>query len=71
VTICLKEENDQFIIHIKDEYDYLFKSKIRQEIIDALKYVYFQTNHQNLPIYGINEKLGDNHMTTKSVIKNG
>ena len=69
VTIGTQEGNDQFIIHVNDEYDYLFRSKDkRQEIIDAIKFVYFKSKNQNLPVYGIPDKLSDKHMTTKKQI---
>ena len=50
VTIGTQAGNDQFIIHVIDEYDYLFRSKDkRQEIINAMKFAYFKLKKQNLP----------------------
>ena len=69
VTIGTQDGNDQFIIHVNDEYDYLFRSKDkRQEIINAVKYAYFRAKTSNLPVYGIPDKLTDKHMTSKKQI---
>jgi hypothetical protein len=70
VTKSSIQNNLQFIVHIKNEYDYMFESDFRKEIFEALKYVYWATNKINLPVYGVNDKLKD-HATTKKDITNG
>ena len=69
VTIGTQQGNDQFIINVIDEYDYLFRSKdMRPYILNALKHVYFNAKNQNLPVFGVPEKLTEKHMTTKKQI---
>ena len=58
------------MIHIQNEYDYMFESEYRSEIFDALKYRFHQINGYNLPIFGVNDKLKD-YATTKKDISNG
>jgi hypothetical protein len=70
VTKSTKPDNTQFIVHVKSEYDYQFESDFRKEIFDAFKWVYFMKNHQNLPVYGVPDKLKD-YATSKKDITNG
>ena len=70
VTKSLLANNTQFVIHIQNEYDYMFESDSRKEIFDALKYVFHQMHGFNLPIFGVNDKLKD-YATTKKDIQNG
>jgi len=70
VTKSLLANNQQFVIHITNEYDYMFESESRKEIFDALKYVFHQLHGFNLPIYGVNDKLKD-YATTKKDVVNG
>jgi hypothetical protein len=35
--------------------------------LDALKFVWFQTNSENLPVYGVPNKLNDYHTTKKDI----
>jgi len=57
-------------VHVKSEYDYEFESDFRKEIFDAFKYVYYNLNHTNLPVYGVPDKLKD-YATSKKDISNG
>lgn len=70
VTKSIISQNQQFIVHIKNEYDYMFESDFRKEIFEALKYVYWKTANINLPVFGVNDKLKD-YATTKKDISNG
>jgi hypothetical protein len=70
VTKSTQQGNQQFIIHIKSEYDYMFESDQIREIFDAIKYVYYQTKSSNLPVYGVPDKLKD-YATSKKDISNG
>jgi len=70
VTKSTKQDNTQFIVHVKNEYDYQFESDFRKEIFDAFKWVYFIKNQQNLPVYGVPDKLKD-YATSKKDISNG
>lgn len=70
VTKSTLPSNTQFIIHIKNEYDYMFESDFRKEIFEALKYIYWKTTNINLPVFGVTDKLKD-YATTKKDISNG
>jgi hypothetical protein len=48
----------------------MFESDHIKEIFDAIKYVYFQANRTNLPVYGVPDKLKD-YATSKRDINNG
>ena len=56
VTKSTKPGNFEFVIHVRSEYDYVFSSEMRSEIIDSLKFVFWQKTKTNLPIYGVCEK---------------
>ena len=47
----------EFIVHVKDEYDYRFICEERDELFEALKQCYFNIMNDNLPIYGVPSKL--------------
>lgn len=70
VTKSTLANNPEFVVHVKNEYDYRFESDYRKEIFDALKYVYWKENRVNLPVYGVDEKLKEYH-TSKKDISNG
>ena len=53
LTKSIKPKNLEFVIHIKKEYDYHFESLDREQIIDALKWHFYQSFSKNLPIYGV------------------
>jgi hypothetical protein len=70
VTKSTKQDNLNFIVHVKSQYDYIFDSDFRKEIFDALKYVYWLQNKKNLPVYGVPDRLKD-YATSKKDINNG
>lgn len=70
VTKSTNPNNNQFIVHVKSEYDYIFESDYRKEIFDAIKYVFWKSNGTNLPVYGVPDKLKEYH-TSKKDIQNG
>lgn len=70
VTKSTHPGNQQFIVHIKSEYDYMFESDHIKEIFDAIKFVYWQNNNTNLPVFGVPDKLKD-YATSKRDINNG
>lgn len=69
-TKSTKADNLQFIVHVKNEYDYQFESEFRKEIFEAFKYIFYKENGSNLPIYGVPDKLKD-YATTKKDIREG
>lgn len=62
--------NFEFVVHVKDEYDYRFVCEKREELFEQLKACYFSIMNQNLPIYGVPSKLKD-IATSKKDIKAG
>ena len=60
----------EFIVHVKDEYDYRFICEERDELFEALKQCYFNIMNANLPIYGVPTKLKE-FATSKKDIKAG
>ena len=62
--------NLEFIVHVKDEYDYRFVCDLREELFEQLKACYFTLMNANLPIYGVPSKLKE-FATSKKDIKNG
>ena len=63
----IKESATEFIIHVKDEYDYIFDSVYQKAIFLALKQAYYQNTGKNLPIYIVpnNMKYDGLHTTKK------
>ena len=56
------------MIHIKNEYDYMFESPSRKEIFNAIKYCFFQEVGMNIPIFGVPDNLKDYHTSKKDII---
>lgn len=48
----------------------MFESEFRDEIFNAIKYVFWKTNQQNMPVFGVHDKLKD-YATSKKDISNG
>jgi len=60
IMACTKSVNAkelEFIIHVKNEYDYQFICQAREELVTSIKAVYFLKCNANMPIYGYNEAL--------------
>ena len=43
--MSIKEKNPEFVVHIKNEYDYRYESDYRKEIFDAIKWVWWKDTH--------------------------
>ena len=54
---------------VKNDYDSIFLSDIRDEVLGAVKYAYHQYTGGNLHVYGIPECL-KKHSTSKADIQN-
>ena len=65
----MKEKH--FIIHQKDSQDQVFYGDNIIEVLEALKYVYFQNFGKNLPVYELpeNEQINKYAKTFKDVEK--
>ena len=47
-----KDSKDlEFVVHVKNEYDYQFICPARDELITSMKAVYFMKLNKNLPIF--------------------
>ena len=53
-----------FVVHVEGEYDYLFYSKKREQIVKKLKACYFNLTNVNIPIYEVHGKV-ERHRSTK------
>jgi hypothetical protein len=53
VTKSTSEPAGEFVLHIKDDYDYRIKSDIRDEVIEYLKKIFLILQKRNLPVYGV------------------
>lgn len=70
LTKSIKKKSNDFIIHIRKQYDYQYMSEYRAQIFMAIKYVFWTNNKSNIPVYGVEGKI-DNFATTKKHISNG
>lgn len=70
MTKCVKEKSMEFVIHVKKEYDYQFDSEYRDQIFEAIKFVYWKHNKTNIPVYAVDKNLKEFH-TSKRDIMNG
>ena len=51
----------EFVVHVKDQYDYRFDSDSRRAIFDAVKFHYWKTNKSNIPVFEVPDSLKDYH----------
>ena len=52
----MKKDVLEFIVHVKDEYDYRFECGDQGQIssiFDACKHTYYKMTGANLPVYGV------------------
>ena len=70
LTQSTKDGNKEFVVHVKNEYDYRFESDHRQEIFEAIKYVYWKHFGTNIAVYGIPEGLKNHHTTKRDIESN-
>ena len=53
ITKSVSKGYGEFVLHIRDEYDYRMKSDERDQVIDVLKKAFYISQNYNLPIYGV------------------
>ena len=70
MTKSTELNNNEFIVHVKNEYDYRFVCEKREELFSHLKECYFTLMNENLPIYGVPGKVKE-FSTSKKDIKAG
>jgi len=61
----------EFIVHVKQEYDYRFVCEERDEFFAALKKVFYDVTGENLPIYGVPHAKLKDYATSKKDMKKG
>jgi len=57
--------SQEFIVNVKHEHDLLCSSGHRDQIFNTVKYIFWNVNNYNLPIYNIPDKLKAHHTTEK------
>ena len=62
--------NFEFIVHVKNEYDYRFTSDSRDELFEHIKACYFHVMNSNLPVYMVPGKVKE-YETSKKDVKAG
>ena len=67
ITKSTKGQSNEFVVHVKNEYDYRFESEYRNDIFEAIKYVYWKYNKVNLPVYAVPDKLKDYHTSKRDI----
>ena len=65
VTLNKSSGSVEFVVHVKDEYDYRFSAQMRDEILFNLKSCIFHLFNKNLPVFGVSKDI-DKYMTNKS-----
>lgn len=63
-----KDSDFDFIVHVKDEYDYRFICEEREKLFVQIKAVYFTKMNRNLPIYDVPDGL-NKYATSKKDTK--
>ena len=70
-TFSQLETCKEFIIHVKNDYDYRFISEQYLEIKQCLKYLYHQIVGKNLPVYKVSGSKLKEYETSKKDLRNG
>ena len=65
-----KDNSGMLIIHINDEYDYIFDCKRREKLFTCLKQYYFKLTNKNIRIFEVKGAFRRSH-TTKDDVRNG
>ncbi|CDW83270.1 protein kinase domain containing protein [Stylonychia lemnae] len=71
VTKSVSEPTGEFVLHIKDEYDYRMRSDSRDQIIDIIRKLYQIKTVKNLAFYGVKPKALSEFTTSKKDLKKG
>lgn len=57
LTKSIQENNKNFIIHVEDDYDSVFKCEDRDELIESIRRCYQERIKKDLQVFGINGKI--------------
>lgn len=69
MTKSTELNNNEFICHVENEYDYTFICEKREELFEHLKECFFNIMNDNLPIFGVPGNVSQ-YATSKKDIKN-
>ena len=67
LTKSLEKGNDEFIVHVQDQYDYRFICEVRDELFEQIKACYFRIMNSNVPVFGVPDKLKEFETSKKDV----
>lgn len=70
VTISMQSPRTQFVIHVENEYEEIYCSEFRHEILDPLRQLYFKYHEHNklLKIYKQNSLLENHHTKERDLM---
>jgi hypothetical protein len=71
LTVSTDALSGEFVIHVPTEYDYLYSSSRRKEIITHIQLYYSTSKSASLPIYGVPQPHLKDYRTTSSDRKKG
>ena len=57
LTKSTQANNQNFIIHVEDDYDSVFKCEDRDELIESIRKCYHEKLSQDLHVFGIDGKI--------------
>ena len=70
ITKSLKKDVKEFLVHVKDEYDYRFECESIDKIttiIEACKHTYWKVHGKNVPVYGVPDGLKEFGTSKKDI----
>ena len=53
IGLTRSSKSAEFIVHIKDEYDFRFSYASREDFFDCIKQMYYLKSGKNLPVYTV------------------
>lgn len=72
LTKSTYKESKEFVIHVRNDYDYRMSSELREQIFTVIKMAYLSIEKKNLPIYGLPKvKTLEDFTTTEKDLSRG
>jgi len=72
LTKSTYKESKEFVIHVKNDYDYRMSSELREQIFTVIKMAFLSIEKKNLPIYGLPKvKTLEDFTTTEKDLSRG
>lgn len=70
VTKSMAENQGEFVLHVKEEYDYRMRSDARDSVIDLVRKLYLSNFGKPLPLYGVVSASNSHHFEeTKELVR--